>query len=189
VNAVEPNRGNAGESSGVQDINIRNYQSYSIATNSKSNVTTYGGGLAVNYLFGKGIEGYANYTYAKLSKTDGDDNLIPGFNTPEHKFNIGLKGNRVWQGLGFNLNFSWTDSYTWRSPFTDRAARIHGVDDQTVPSYHTLDLQINYKVNSIFSTFRVGGSNIYNNKHIEVLGGPEIGALYYASWTFRFNNL
>jgi iron complex outermembrane receptor protein len=52
-----------------------------------------------------------------------------------------------------------------------------------VPSFHTLDLQINYAINKAHSIVRVGASNLYNNEHIEAFGAAQIGAFYYASWT------
>ena len=102
--------------------------------------------------------------------------MLSGFNTPKHKINLGIEAYKVWKGLGFTANFKWVDKYAYQSAFAD------GV----VPSFHTLDLQIAYEFEKYFSTLRVGGSNIYNNRHIEAVGSPKIGGLYYVSWTFDY---
>jgi iron complex outermembrane receptor protein len=186
VNAVEPNNGLVSDSTGVQDIDTRQYVSYSISANAQQDVNTLGTsiGLKYNIIKGKSLVASANYTFTKIFDEKLDDNLIPGFNTPSHKLNIGLSGRRIYKGLGFSANFSWVDAYEWRSPYSDKAARVLGLDETMVPSYHTLDIQVWYELDKIYSTFRLGASNIYNNKHVEIWGGPKIGAMVYASWLF-----
>lgn len=186
VAAVEPNDGIAGDSTGEADVVSRNYVSYDIAANSKTNVNTMGVSLAAKYAIGKGIFAYGNYTYTKLFQPDNSDGLIPAFNTPEHKINIGFEGRRVYKGLGFAVNFQWVDGYTWETAYTNRVKAIFGLLETNVPSYHTLDVQVSYEIEKIHSTLRLGASNIYNNKHIEIWGGPKIGAFVYGSWTFDF---
>jgi hypothetical protein len=46
-----------------------------------------------------------------------------------------------------------------------------------------LDMQLSYEFPRWF-ILQVGGSNIYNNRHIEAYGSPKIGALVYGSMTF-----
>lgn len=150
--------------------------------NSKGKVPSWGAVASVSYYLGRGITPYINYTYADLdNKNISSDQLtvLSGFNTPKHKINIGLNANRVWKGLGLSANFKWVTSYAWESPFANG----------TVPSYHTLDLQIYYEMPKQYSTVRIGASNIYNNKHIEAVGSPEIGALYYVAYAFDIGNL
>ena len=141
---------------------------------------SWGGVVSVSYYVGKGITPYVNYTYTDLNETNINNNqvaVLSGFNTPKHKINIGVNAAHVWKGLGFSANFKWVTSYQWESPFAD------GV----VPSYNTLDLQVYYEIAKIHSTIRVGGSNIYNNMHIEAVGSPEIGGLYYVAYSFDIN--
>ncbi|HWB64345.1 MAG TPA: hypothetical protein VG603_12595, partial [Chitinophagales bacterium] len=97
---------------------------------------------------------------------------------PKHKVNIGINASKVWKGLGFSLNWKWVTSYKWESPFADG----------TVPSFHTMDAQIYYEIEKAYSTVRIGASNIYNNKHIEAVGAPKIGALYYVGWLVDINS-
>lgn len=168
---------NTSESSNGETL----YKVYQMWVNATSKVPAWGVAASVAYYVGKGITPYVNYTYSDLNDKNLNNSgatVLSGFNTPKHKINIGVSANRVVGGLGFNANFKWVTSYKWQSPFAD------GV----VPSFHTLDLQIYYEIDKIYSTIRIGGSNVYNNKHIEAVGSPKIGALYYAGWTFDFNN-
>ncbi|MCB0756117.1 MAG: carboxypeptidase-like regulatory domain-containing protein [Flavobacteriales bacterium] len=186
INAVEPTTGSATDSTGVAAVDTRQYTSYSISANAKQDVSTLGASIGLKYSVLTGLNVGANYTFSHIFDKRLDDNLIPGFNTPPHRFNITATGRRLYKGLGFSLSFSWVDSYNWESPFSTRAAKAFGLEETSVPSYHTLDVQLVYELNKIYSTFRVGASNVYNNRHVEVWGGPKIGALVYASWLFDF---
>jgi iron complex outermembrane receptor protein len=159
------------------------YTTYQMWVNSPDPVPSWGVAISISYYVGKGITPYVNYTYADLDDSNLSGNktgaILSGFNTPRHKFNIGLNAVKVWKGLGFSANFKWVpQSFEWQSPFADG----------TVPAYHTLDLQVSYEIERAYSTIRLGGSNIYNNKFITAVGAPRLGALYYLSWTFDFNN-
>ena len=65
-----------------------------------------------------------------------DDPVVPAYNTPEYKFNIGITGKEIDFGLkniGFNLNYKWVEGFIFEgSPqFTGR-----------VPTYGLLDFQL-----------------------------------------------
>lgn len=184
INLAQPRAGVAGDSSGVSNINIRNFTTLSVPVNATTPVNTFGAALSVRYNVWKSLHVYTNYTFTFLDTAKINDALIPGFNTPTHRINVGVEASKIWKGLGFGVNFRWVDGYEWRSPFTDRAARLNGIAETVVPAYHTLDLQVNYTIDRIYSTIRAGASNIYNNKHIEMYGGGVIGGFYYASWNF-----
>jgi outer membrane receptor protein involved in Fe transport len=179
-NADSTSNGQAGEESGVTNLVTGFSRNYQMWMNNSQIVPSWGASIGISYYIGKGITPYINYTYADLDDKNlkaGSAAVLSGFNTPNNKFNIGVMGNKVWRGLGFSANFKWVQAYEWQNPF----------GDGTVPSYHTLDLQVSYEVEKIFSTFRVGAMNIYNNKHIEAVGGPKIGGTYYAQWAMDLN--
>ncbi|HLP18962.1 MAG TPA: TonB-dependent receptor [Chitinophagales bacterium] len=157
------------------------YRVYQMWVNATTAVPAWGAAVSVAYYVGKGITPYVNYTYSDLDDSRLVNNgatVLSGFNTPKHKFNLGVNASRVVGGLGFNANFKWVTSYKWQSPFAD------GV----VPSFHTLDLQLYYEIDKAYSTIRLGASNIYNNRHIEAVGSPKIGAMYYVAWSFDLVN-
>jgi len=130
VNVAAPKTGTAGQASGTQDIRTRNYYSYRLWVNSTSKISTIGVSLALSYTYKK-ITPYFNYTYNRLVQDNATDNLIPGFNTPPHKINVGIVADRVWKGLGFSGNFRWSDKFDWESPFANGP----------VSQIHTLDLE------------------------------------------------
>ena len=157
------------------------YSNLQTWVNSKGTVPSWGGVISLSYYLGHGITPYVNYTYTDLDDRNISSDqvtVLSGFNTPKHKINVGFNAAHVYKGLGFTANFKWVNSYQWESPFANG----------TVPSYHTLDLQVYYEMSKIHSTIRVGGSNIYNNMHIEAVGSPQIGALYYVAYAFDISN-
>jgi iron complex outermembrane recepter protein len=149
------------------------YKLIQMPVNAKQKVDAYGASIGLNYYIWKSLVATANYTFADLDIRSVTDPIIPGFNTPNHKFNIGLSAQRIWKGLGFGINFKWVDKYKWESTF----------GDGLVPGYHTMDMQVSYEFKKWF-TLQVGGSNIYNKKRIEAYGSPEIGGLVYGSMMF-----
>ena len=81
------------------------------------------------------------------------------------------------QNFGFVVNWKWVDDYYWEAVFASGP----------VPSYNTLDIQLNYSFPELYSTLRLGGSNILGQEYIQAYAMPQIGAFWYASWTFDLN--
>lgn len=184
IRVVQPEGATAGEQSGVDQLlsyseSNESYTRYQIPVNAEQQVRSMGATLGLVYYLNDKYSASMNYNWAKLVDDDLDDPIIPGFNTPEHKINVGIKGRKVWKGLGFSANFQWVDKYTWRSTF----------GDGLIPSYSFLDLQLSYEVPKWYSTFRVGASNVYNLKRQEAYGAPRIGTMVYGSVTFDIKKL
>lgn len=169
--------GEVGGESGVDAIITGNYDLKQIPVNSDNTVRTWGFSVGLSYYFGRGLTFRGNYTYSDINEEDIDDDLIPGFNTPMHKFNLGMEGKRIWKDLGFNVNFRWSDTYLWESPF----------GDGQIPAYFTLDGQINYEIKPAYLTLAVGGSNLTNHEYRTAYGSPMIGRMFYGSISFDIN--
>lgn len=170
-------------------INLPTYtQFYRVSANSPDQVTTQGFSVGVNYFFKKYFSLSGNYSWNVLDRRGSDDEIIPAFNTPAHKFNIGISGkdivlrikNATIKNWGFNVNYKWVQSYLFEgSPqFTGN-----------IPTYDLVDAQINYKVPKIYTTFKVGATNVLNKKRFQTYGGPDIGRLAYLSITFETDKL
>ncbi len=146
---------------------------YRVATNAVDEVTTRGISIGLNYYFRNYYMLTGNYSYNVLDRGGSTDPLIPAFNTPQNKYNLGLSA-RDLKNFGFNFNFKWVQGFDYEgSPqFTGN-----------VPSYNTVDAQVNYKVTSINSTLKLGASNLLNNKKFTVYGGPRVGRMAYFSIT------
>ncbi|NJN77260.1 MAG: TonB-dependent receptor [Saprospiraceae bacterium] len=159
-------------------------QVYRYAANSINEVTTQGFAIGLNYYFKKYFMLAGNYSWNRLNKEFADDPIIPAFNTPEHKYNISLSGrdikfnlgSRQINGLGFNINYKWIQSFIFEG-----SPQFTGF----IPSYDLLDAQVNYKVPSINTTFKIGASNILNNKQFQTYGAPRIGRLAYVSAVYE----
>lgn len=170
----------AGEESG-EDALITNseqtptYKVYQFPTNSTEEVSSYGGSVGLNYYIKTFIVS-GNYTYSDIDSSGlVEVGIIPGFNTPKNKFNLGLDGNKVYKNLGFSIRYRWSDAFRWQSPF----------GDGDIPSYAVMDAQVNYEFPIIKSTFRVGASNVFDVQVRQAYGSPYIGRLIFTSWSFR----
>ena len=148
---------------------------FRIATNSREKITTQGLSLGVNYYIGNQYALNGNYSWNALTKKSTDP-IIPAYNTPENKFNIGFQGRDIaikkLKGLGFNINYKWIQGFMSEgSPqFTGR-----------VPTYGLLDAQINKYIEKAKLTLKIGAANLLNNQVLQVYGGPFVGRMIYAS--------
>jgi len=119
-----------------------------------------------------------NYTFADFEFDQASDpDFRPGFNTPKHKVKATFGHADLFKNFGFNVAWRWSDTYFWQAPFADG----------TVPSYNTVDAQINYRVPSIKSTFKISASNLLNQEYFTAFGTGFIGSQFLVSWTI--NNL
>lgn len=175
-------------------------RAYRVAANAADIVTTTGFSVGVNYFF-KRYSLNGNYSWNRLISGE-DDPIIPAFNTPEHKFNLGISGrdmtlfNRI-KNFGFGVNYKWVQGFTFEG-----SPQFTGF----VPTYDQVDAQVNVYVPALKCTFKVGGSNIFgirpwfdsdlngfaakrerafNNNNLQVYGGPLVGRLLYASVLFE----
>lgn len=146
---------------------------YSPYTNKKDDVQSYGMGLGLTYNLPKGFSLNASYSYATF-ETDQTGDFRSGFNTPENKYTIGFGNRKVAKNLGFNLNYRWQDEYLWESSF--------GRWD--VPEFGVLDAQVNYKIPSIKTIVKLGGTNLFGSDYRTNFGAPFVGQQMYISLTF-----
>lgn len=163
---------------------LQSVQPYRISTNSEKQVTTQGFSIGMNYYFGKYYSLSGNYTWNVLN-TESDDPIIPAFNTPEHKYNVSFIGREI--PLDAQKRYLWGYNMTWRwiqGFFFEGSPQFTGpIDD-----YGMVDAQTSLRVPKWNTTFKLGGSNLLNNKVYTVYGGPLIGRMLYASITFDWLN-
>ncbi|MFZ6051776.1 carboxypeptidase-like regulatory domain-containing protein [Halocola ammonii] len=173
-------------------------QVYRLAANARDRVTTMGTSLGLNYYF-KRYTLSGNYSFNRLDLQGSDDPIIPAFNTPEHKFNLGLSGRDMtwgnWKGMGFGVNYKWVDGFVFAG-----SPQFTGF----VPSYDMVDFQVNKKLEKYNATIKLGASNVFgikplfeggpdavknalDNRVMQVFGGPFIGRLAYFSILFEID--
>ena len=157
--------------SGDQEV----YQTY---TNSDADVNSYGGSIQVSTKIFNGFDISANYTYAYLDyDVQANPDLRTSFNTPEHKVKASFGKTELFKNFGFNVSWRWSDNYFWESSF----------GDGEIPAFNVLDAQVNYRVPSLKSTFKLGATNLLQDEYFTAFGTGFIGSQYYVSWTI--NNL
>jgi outer membrane receptor protein involved in Fe transport len=174
---------------GIQsDFNIFNYpvntRVYRISANASSQVTTQGFNLGASYFIGSYYNLSGNYSWNVLNKKGTDDPIIPAFNTPEHKFNIGLSGRNIpisvfsnqLKNIGFNINYKWIEGFLFEgSPqFTGE-----------IPTYDLVDAQVNWAAERLGLTIKLGATNVLDKKQFQTYGGPRIGRLAYISFLYE----
>ena len=80
--------------------------------------------------------------------------------------------------FGFGFNYKWVQQFVFEG-----SPQFTG----TIPQYDVVDGQVNLYVEDLNTTFKIGGSNLLRNWHIETYGGPMVGRLAYFSILYEFN--
>ncbi len=176
---ISPYYGTVGDNSlSIAAIANEDFQAYSTYTNSQADVNSYGASIGLSTKVFGDFDLSGSYTYAKL---DFDRVKFPdfttNFNTPEHKFKASFGNTKLFENFGFNINYRYSDDYFWEATF----------GNGLVPEYHVVDAQINIRVPSFKSTFKVGATNLLGDEYFTAFGTGLLGSMYYASWTI--NNL
>ena len=150
-------------------LNDKNLQlPYRVWTNSKSEVKTYGASFGFNYRLNAAWALTGNATYAKLDKSENDDGLEDGFNTPDWVFNVGVSSTKLANNWGAGINYRWQNTYYWQSFLVN----------DWVPAYGSLDAQVQYRFSSMPISIKLSGTNVLNQPYYSFVGGPQIGSMY-----------
>lgn len=152
------------------------------SANSVNAVTTQGFAIGLNYYFARYYQASGNYSWNRLN-SDIDDPIIPAYNTPEHKFNIGISGRAIPMSrdlnFGFNINYKWIEGFLYEG-----SPQFTG----PIPTYGLLDAQVNIELKNYHTTIKLGASNLTDNKVNQTYGGPQIGRMAYITFTYDFIN-
>ena len=163
---------------------IQSIEAFRYAANAKTQVTTQGLAIGFNYYLDNNFALNGNYSFNRLNLQEEEDPIIPAFNTPEHKFNVGFGGRNLSVNLGnkrinnlaFNINYKWIEGFVFEG-----SPQFTGF----IPTYTLLDAQFNVGFPKINSTIKVGASNVLNQQNFQTFGGPRIGRLAYITWTYE----
>ena len=162
---------------------LKSLQVYRVAANATEQVTTQGFSIGMNTFVGDYQTLTGNYSWNKLTSAVSDP-IVPAFNTPEHKFNLGWNiRNYPWNQddsklIGAGVNYKWVQGFVFEG-----SPQFTG----SIPSYGLCDAQVSLtriKDNSNKKrtiTYKIGASNLLNNKVYQVFGGPLVGRLAYLS--------
>ncbi len=161
-------------------------QVFRVAANARETVTTQGFSVGVNYYFYKTFALTTNYSWNNLVSGE-DDPIIPAFNTPEHKVNVGVNARDLKTDLGFmrlknwgfSVNAKWVDGFIFEG-----SPQFTGF----VPSYYMVDAAVMTNFKKINTTLKLGASNLTDNRVFTVYGGPYVGRMAYFSIVYEWLN-
>ncbi len=182
--------------------NPANYRLLQINFNNFNEIYAQGAGIGLEYGLGRGYTLSGNYAYqvgtvtlrdaqGNVRKNRAGEDVIKRkmsdpdvaqlgrnfFISPENRYNVSLSNTRIsGTNIGFNVTYRWTDR-TWFEQGTTAG-------DVWLPSWSSLDAQVSYKVPTLKSVVKLGGTNILNKYYAQGYSLARIGGLYYVSITF-----
>ena len=139
-----------------------------VSQNNSQVVRTQGATFALTYYLNKGLNLTGNYSLNVLDRSTLPTGFRTYFNTPRHKYNLGANG-VVLKNLTYSVNYRWIQGHQQEMPFAAG----------NVQTYRTTDAYVGYTIPKLATTLQVGGSNIFNETNIQIIGGPQIGRLIY----------
>lgn len=160
---------------------------YSRVTNSKEKITANGFAISGNYSLSKGFNVGVNYAQNNLKGfTTSPEQQYAGYNTPKNRYNVSF-GKRLNSGdkFGFNINLRHQDEFVWEASFNQPTTTgVSSFTNTIVPAVTTFDAQVSYKLSSMKSIIKLGGTNIGGKPYIQAYGSAAVGSMYYVAITF-----
>ncbi|HBW00287.1 MAG TPA: hypothetical protein DEF03_03740 [Bacteroidetes bacterium] len=151
-------------------------QAYGFDVNADGNVDAQGYAISLDYDLSQGYKIGGNLAYNELisEKDLVDQGFRADFNAPKWRYNIRFSNRTLTPNVGFNLTWRWQDEYYWSS----------SIGSGDVPAYGTLDAQVTYKFKELNTLFKLGGTNVLNERYTTSIGNPLMGSIFYVSLTF-----
>lgn len=151
-------------------------QAFQLYTNAADQVSIQGVSGSLSYSLPKNYRLNFNATWTSFNLGNANPSNIPPFNTPKWKTNITFGNPKLTDRLGFNVALHSQSAFDWYGTFTElRPGRIE--------AYSLLDAQVSYRLPSLKTVLKIGGSNLTNKYVMQAFGSPAVGGLYYVSLT------
>lgn len=152
---------------------------YFINVNSQNRIGIQGVSFGYKWLMPMGSIISGNVTWSDI-RTDINDPVAPGFNTPGFKSNLSLQNRRMdrmennpgFSNIGFKVTWRYQSQFYWESAF----------GDGWIEPVSTFDVQFSVNIKNPKSIVKFGASNFFNNSFAYSFGGSNIGVLYYVSY-------
>lgn len=156
------------------------HEVFFLNVNSLHPVGIHGLALGYKWLTPLGAIISGNTTLTAI-RTDTDDPVAPGFNTPGVKTNLSLQNRRLdrmennpgFRNIGFKVTWRFQNRFLWESAF----------GDGYIPRISSIDLQFTSHFSNPRSILKFGASNFFNNKFSYSFGGSKVGVVFYMSYT------
>jgi outer membrane receptor protein involved in Fe transport len=160
----------------VSALDYERVQSYQVWANLPDRFVSYGYSLGLSTNLTNNWSLSSNFSYIQFTPVGLQTNvgLVDAYNTPRYKANINLRGDQLLKYFGLGVTYRWVDSYEFVVP------NFRGF----IPSFNVVDLSISFIPPRTGLQFKLGGTNIFNNRHVEVTFGPTVGAVFYFQISF-----
>jgi outer membrane receptor protein involved in Fe transport len=168
-------------------IGVGKIKGYSRPSNTSEKIKADGWALGLNYSLPKGYSLGANWAVNRLVNfVASPEQQYAGFNSPRNRFNINF-AKKLGSGdkIGFNVSARYQDAFTWESGFvfpTTTTVPLFG--NTEVPAIFNVDAQVSYKLPSLKSIVKLGGTNIGGKPYVQAFGSAYVGSMYYVSIAF-----
>jgi outer membrane receptor protein involved in Fe transport len=160
----------------------KSVEAFRYAANSTNSVTTQGLSVGMNYYLTDELSFSGNYSWNQLRKSNEDDPIIPAFNTPEHKFNVGFNARGLKLNNSPKVEWGCGANYKWIQGFLfEGSPQFTGL----VPTYDVIDAQMNCIILKANTTVKLGCSNLLNKLNLQTYGGPLVGRMAYLQLTYE----
>jgi iron complex outermembrane receptor protein len=157
---------------------------FSMPTNRTETIKSWGWALGLDYKLPKNYTVGGNVSFNTLSNLAEltETGFQPSFNTPEYRYVLNFANREVVKNLGFAVAYRWQGEFAWQSSFV--APAVSSQQLSVMPAFGTFDAQVSYKLKSLKSILKVGGSNLFNDGYRQAWGNPTVGTMYFVSLTF-----
>ena len=150
---------------------------FSVDGNIDEEVSSYGVSVAVNQALTQKIGMNMSYEFNELDYTPSTATSLfePSFNTPKHRFKVSVVGRNINDNIGFNVSLRSNSEYEYQASFID----------ETIQANTVIDAQVSFRLDSLSTVLKVGGTNIGGDDYVSLVGSGMIGQMFYTSLTFN----
>ena len=144
---------------------------YSVPTNVKGDVKTYGFGLSITYSLPSNFVIGGNVTSDNLENVP--EGFVAQFNAPKYRAGVTFSNT----GFGFEKRFGFNFDYRWQDEVNYQGDFATGL----LPAFQSLDGQVSYKFTEQKVLLKLGATNLLNQYYRNGFGNATVGGLYYVS--------
>lgn len=179
-----PEPGNPASDLGLNLLSANTRNVYSLPTNRTEIIKSWGWAIGLDYKLPKGYTIGGNLSYNTLNNLDEltESGFQPSFNTPDYRYVLNFANREVFENFGFALAYRWQGEFAWQSSFV--APSVSAQQLSVMPAFGTFDAQVSYKLKSMKSILKLGGSNLFGSGYRQAWGNPTVGTMYFVSLTF-----
>jgi outer membrane receptor protein involved in Fe transport len=179
-----PNPANPASALNLNLLSSNTRNIYSMPTNRSEIIQSWGWAVGADYNLPKNYTVGGNVSFNTLNNLEEltETGFQPSFNTPEYRYVLNFANREVVKNLGFAVAYRWQGEFVWQASFVGPLVSTQQLS--VMPAFGTFDAQVSYKLKSLKSILKIGGSNLFSNGYRQAWGNPTVGTMYFVSMTF-----